>query len=41
MLLGGGISEAELKMFAMGQTCEPMEELKNYVHYYMADSSLK
>ena len=32
MLLGGGMSEAELKVDAMGQTYVPMEEMKNYVH---------
>jgi len=41
VLLGGGIFEAELKIFAMGQTYEPMEEMKNYVHYCMVDNSLK
>jgi hypothetical protein len=41
MLLGGGIYEAELKMFAMGQTYEPMVEMKNYVHYYTENNSLE
>jgi hypothetical protein len=34
VLLVGEISEAELNMFAIGQTYEPMEETKNYTHYY-------
>lgn len=41
MSLGGGISEAELKMLAMGQTYEPIEEMKNCLHYYMEDNSLE
>jgi hypothetical protein len=40
MLLGGGMSEAELRVFAIGQTYQPMEEMKNCVHYYMEDNSL-
>jgi hypothetical protein len=41
MLFGGEMSEAELKVFAMGQTYQPMEAMKNYVHYYMEDNSLE
>lgn len=33
------MSEAELKVFAIGQTYQPMEGMKNYVHYYMDNNS--
>jgi len=39
MLFGGEMSEAELKVFAIGQTYQPMEGMKNYVHYYMDNNS--
>ena len=40
MLLGGEMSEAGLKVFAMSRTYQPMEEMKNYVHYDVDDNSL-